>query len=288
MRRVKSGVIASSASIIVLLVLAACTTTPVTGRRQLSLVGEGQMTQLGISTFEQMKKETPVSKDPKLNDLVQRVGRRIAAAAGNDLPDAKWEFVVFDSPQANAFCLPGGKVGIYTGILPITKDEAGLATVMGHEVAHASARHGAERMSHALAAETGGRLMGVALSTADPKVQALMGMAYPAIAQVGVILPYGRKQESEADHIGLIYMARAGFNPEAAVQFWQRFSAFNQQSGKASGPAFLRTHPVDEVRIRQLQGWLPEAQAEMRGAPAGTGVAPGNVSGSNVIGRPAR
>lgn len=288
MRRVSFRVIASSASMILLLVLAACMTAPVTGRRQLSLVGEGQMTQLGMSTFEKMKKETPISKDPKLNELVQRVGRRIAAASSNDLPGAQWEFVVFESPEANAFCLPGGKVGVYTGLLPITKDEAGLATVIGHEVAHASAHHGAERMSHALAAETGGRLMGVALSTADPKVQALMGLAYPAIAQVGVMLPYGRKQESEADHIGLIYMARAGYNPEAAIQFWQRFSAFNQQSGKASGPAFLRTHPVDDVRIRQLQGWLPEAQAEFRGAPAGAGSAPSSVSGSSVIGRPPR
>lgn len=288
MRRVSARVVASTASMLLLLILAACMTAPVTGRRQLSLVGEGQMTQLGISAFEQMKKETPISRDPKLNELVQRVGRRIAAASSNDLPNAQWEFVVFDSPEANAFCLPGGKVGVYTGILPITKDEAGLATVIGHEVAHASAQHGAERMSHALAAETGGRLMGVALSAADPKVQALMGLAYPAIAQVGVILPYGRKQESEADHIGLIYMARAGYNPEAAVQFWQRFAQFNQQSGKSSVPSFLRTHPVDEVRIRQIQGWLPEAQAQMPGSAAGSAAAPGGVSGSSIIGRPIR
>jgi predicted Zn-dependent protease len=273
---------------LLLLLLAACMTAPVTGRRQLSLVGEGQMTQLGISSFEQIKKETPISRDPKLNELVQRVGRRIAAASSNDLPNAQWEFVVFDSPDANAFCLPGGKVGIYTGILPITKDEAGLATVIGHEVAHASARHGAERMSHALAAETGGQLMGVALSASDPKVQALMGLAYPAIAQVGVMLPYGRKQESEADHIGLIYMARAGYNPEAAIGFWQRFAEYNQRGGKGSVPSFLRTHPVDEVRIRQIQGWLPEAQAEMRGAAASAGAAPGGVSGSSIIGRPIR
>ena len=220
------------------------------------------MTQLGISSFEKMKKETPISRDPKLNELVQRVGQRIAAAAANDLPGAQWEFIVFDSPEANAFCLPGGKVGVYTGLLPIAKDEAGLATVIGHEVAHAAARHGAERMSHALAAESGGRMLGVALSSADPKVQALMGLAYPAIAQVGVILPYGRKQESEADHIGLVYMARAGYNPEAAVEFWQRFAAVNQSKG-SGGPAFLRTHPVDDVRIRQIQEWLPEAKAQL-------------------------
>jgi metalloendopeptidase OMA1, mitochondrial len=258
-------------------------TAPITGRRQLSLVGEGQMTQLGMSTFEKMKRETKISKDPAINAMVQRVGARIAAASSNDLPNAQWEFVVFDSPEANAFCLPGGKVGVYTGLMPIAKDEAGLAVVIGHEVAHASAHHGAERMSHALAAQTGGQLMGVALSAADPKVQALMGLAYPAIAQVGVMLPYGRKQESEADQIGLIYMARAGYNPEAAVQFWQRFAEHNQSAGRAGGPAFLRTHPVDDVRVKQIQGWLPEAMAEYRAAG---GNDPAPASGPTVISRP--
>jgi predicted Zn-dependent protease len=269
------------ASLVFLFLLVACMTAPVTGRRQLSLVGESQMMQLGISTFEQMKQETKISTDPALNEMVQRVGKKIAAASANDLANAEWEFVVFDSPEANAFCLPGGKVGVYTGLMPIAKDEAGLATVIGHEVAHAAAHHGAERMSHALAAETGGQLLGVGLSAADPKVQALMGLAYPAIAQVGVMLPYGRKQESEADHIGLIYMARAGYDPEAAVQFWQRFSAHNQSSG-GDGPAFLRTHPVDEVRIRQIQEWLPEARAQF-----GTGSA-GATPGSAIISRPAK
>ena len=268
-------VLAFGASTALLLLLAACMTAPVTGRRQLSLVGEGQMMELGISTFEQMKKETKISTDPAINALVKRVGSRIAAASSNDLPNAQWEFVVFDSPEANAFCLPGGKVGVYTGLMPIAKDEAGLATVIGHEVAHAAAHHGAERMSQALAAETGGQMLGVALSSADPKVQALMGVAYPAIAQVGVMLPYGRKQESEADHIGLIYMARAGYNPQAAVEFWQRFAAFNDERGASGGPAFLRTHPVDEVRVEQLREWMPEAMAEYRGdagAPAGSSI----------------
>ena len=246
------------------LLLVGCATAPVTGRRQLSLIGEGQEMQLGITAFEQMKKETPISRDPAMNSLVQRVGQRIAAASGNDLPNAQWEFVVFDSREPNAFCLPGGKVGVYTGIMQIAKDEAGLATVIGHEVAHAAAHHGAERMSHAMAAQTGGQLLQVGLSAADPRWGQLVAMGFPALAQVGVLLPYGRKQESEADHIGLIYMARAGYDPENAVRFWQRFSEYNAAAGRKGGPAWLRTHPMDEVRIRQIQAWMPEAKAEYR------------------------
>jgi metalloendopeptidase OMA1, mitochondrial len=251
-------------ALITVLILAACATAPITGRRQLNFIGEGQEMQLGISEFEKMKQSTPISHDPAANELVQRVGKKIAAAAAADLPNAQWEFVVFDDPQANAFCLPGGKVGVYKGILPITRDEGGLATVIGHEVAHAAARHGGERMSQALAAQTGGQLLGVALSSADPRVQSLFQLAYPIGAQLGVLLPYGRRQESEADRIGLTYMARAGYNPEDAVGFWQRFSEYNKGRGAKGGPAFLRTHPVDEVRIRQIQEWLPAAKAEQR------------------------
>jgi len=244
--------------------LIACATAPVTGRRQLNLIGDSQVTQLGLTEFEKMKKATPISKDAKLNEMVTRVGKSIAAAAGQDLPNAQWEFVVFESKEANAFCLPGGKVGIYTGILPITKDENGLATVMGHEVAHATARHGAERMSQAYAAQVGGSLAGVALSASDPRLQALFGLAYPMATQVGVLLPYGRLQESEADRIGLTYMARAGFDPEGAVGFWQRFAEYNRSRGGNATPAFLRTHPVDETRIQQIRQWLPEARAQLR------------------------
>jgi metalloendopeptidase OMA1, mitochondrial len=219
--------------------------------------------QLGISEFDKLKQSTPISRDPKINEMVQRVGSKIAAAAAHDLPDAQWEFVVFDSKEANAFCLPGGKVGVYTGILPITQSEAGLATVIGHEVAHAAAHHGAERMSQALAAQTGGQLLGVALSTADPRIQSIAALAYPTAAQVGVLLPYGRKQESSADRIGLSYMARAGYNPEESLKFWQRFAEYNQSRGK-SVPSFLSTHPLDQVRIKQIQSWLPEVQQEYK------------------------
>ena len=253
-----------------LLVLAAafwngCSTVPVTGRSQLTLISPSEETQLGLTSFEQMKKETPISKDVTANALVQKVGQRIAAAAGPDMPNAQWEFVVFESKDANAFCLPGGKVGVYTGILPITKDEAGLATVVGHEVAHAVARHGGERVSESMVINGVGNLLGAGLSTADPGWQAVASTAYGVTTTVGRQLPHSRKQESEADQIGLIYMARAGYDPEAAVQFWQRFMDFNQQQG-ASTPAFLRTHPTDETRIRQLKQWMPQAKAQYQPA----------------------
>jgi predicted Zn-dependent protease len=246
--------------------LAACTTEPVTGRRQLSFVGAGQETQLGLSEFDKLKQSTPINKDPKVNELVQRVGKKIAAAAAKDLPDAQWEFVVFDSKEANAFCLPGGKVGVYTGILPITQNEAGLATVLGHEVAHAAAHHGAERMSDAMAMQAAGQLVGVGLQTAGASeaTQSLAAVAYPTLAQYGVLLPYSRKQESSADRIGLTYMARAGYDPREALAFWKRFAAYNQQQGGSKTPSFLSTHPLDEVRIKQIEEWLPQVEAEIK------------------------
>lgn len=249
-------------------ILVGCTTAPVTGRRELSLVGKEQEMQLGLTEFDKLKHDQPINKDPALNAQVQRVGQRIAAACGKDLAEAQWEFVVFESKEANAFCLPGGKVGVYTGLLPITKDDTGLAVVLGHEVAHAAAHHGAERMSHELAAQTGGRIL-TGLSASSPKMQAIVPVAFPALAQVGFLLPYSRKEESEADHIGLVYMARAGYDPAEAVKFWTRFSEFNKKAGSGGQPAFLRTHPVDDVRIKQIQGWLPEAQAEYAKAPVG-------------------
>jgi metalloendopeptidase OMA1, mitochondrial len=199
-----------------------------------------------------------------MNALVQRVGRQIARVADKDMPNAQWEFVVFESKEANAFCLPGGKVGVYSGILPITKSDAGLATVIGHEVAHAVARHGGERMSQAMVMQTGQQVVGSALSASDPRWQSVAMLAYGLGAKVGVELPFDRKQESEADHIGLVYMARAGYDPQEAVAFWQRFAQFNAQQGSGGVPAFLRTHPVDEVRIQQLREWMPQAEAEFR------------------------
>jgi metalloendopeptidase OMA1, mitochondrial len=253
------------AALLIAALFSGCSTVPVTGRSQLNLVSSGQEMQLGLSSFDQLKKETPVSKDPAANALVQRVGKRIAAVASKDMPDAQWEFVVFEGKDANAFCLPGGKVGVFTGILPVTKTEAGLATVIGHEIAHAVAHHGAERMSEAMVAQTGGQLLGSSLSSADPRWQQITMLAYGAGAKLGRELPHSRAQESEADHIGIMYMARAGYDPKEAVAFWQRFSEYNQQQGGGSSSflsRFLSTHPVDSVRIEQLQKLMPEAEAE--------------------------
>ncbi len=244
-------------------VLAGCVTAPETGRKQLIMISQQEELSLGLTGFEQTKKETPISKDARLNEMVQRVGRRIAAVA--NLPGAQWEFVVFESKQANAFCMPGGKVGIYTGILPITKDEAGLAAVMGHEVAHAVARHGAERVTHGLVTQAGGSLVQAGLAKTEGTTQQIFTSLYAVGANIAVLLPYDRKQESEADHNGLLYMARAGYPPEEAIKFWERFSEANKLSGGGSStPWFLRTHPLDEVRIQQLKDWLPKAQAEYK------------------------
>lgn len=241
-------------------VFTGCTTVPETGRKQFNFMNPQEEMKLGFSEFDKMKKETPISKDAKANALVTKVGQRIAAVA--NLPDAQWEFVVFESKEANAFCLPGGKVGVYTGILPITKDEAGLATVIGHEVAHAVARHGGERISRAMGIQVLGQALGSA--TAKSKYSLAIQQAYGLGSQLAVELPHSRSQESEADHIGLLYMARAGYEPEAAVAFWQRFADYNNKSGGSETPWFLRTHPLDSTRIKQLQDWMPDAKAQFK------------------------
>lgn len=257
MQNLLSRTLASlSLAMLAAVVFTGCTTVSETGRHQLNFMSSGDEMKMGFSEFDKMKKEVPISKDPAANALLQRVGKRVAAVA--NLPDAQWEFVVFESKEANAFCLPGGKVGVYTGILPITKDEAGLATVIGHEVAHAVARHGGERMSQAM----GLQLLGTAVDTAtmNSKYHDYAVAGYGLGSQLGVALPYSRLQESEADHMGLRFMARAGYDPETAVAFWQRFAEFNKQQGGET-PWFLRTHPLDETRIQQLKGWMPEAKA---------------------------
>lgn len=241
------------------LLLAACATVPITGRKQLNFIPAGQELQLGLASFEQIKKEVPVSQNRAANELVQKVGHRIAAAASNDLPAAKWEFVVFENPEPNAFALPGGKVGVNTGILPITRDEAGLATVLGHEVAHASAHHGAERMSRAMVQQVGGQVVAAGVSASDPRWQGLASLAYGLGSQVAVALPHSRAQEAEADEMGLTYMAMAGYNPEAALDFWSRFAEVTR--GGSSTPWFLRTHPVTQDRIKHLQEIMPKAKA---------------------------
>ncbi len=242
--------------------MVSCATVPETGRRQLLLTSNQEESRLGLTEFQKLKKDTPVSKDPGLNAMARKVGQRIAAVA--PLPNAQWEFVVFDDAKTvNAFCLPGGKVGIYTGILPITLDEAGLATVIGHEVAHAVARHGGERMSEALLIQFGGIILSEAMKKNSDGARGMALGAYGITSALGVALPHSRQQELEADHLGLIYMARAGYDPANAVEFWRRFATYNNGKRGAT-PQFLSTHPVDATRISQLEKELPAAQQEFR------------------------
>jgi len=257
---------AAALAVLVALLVAGCATVTETGRSQFNMVSADEEMKLGVAEFQKTKEKTPISKDAQANAMVQRAGQRIAAVA--DLPNAQWEFVVFESPEANAWCLPGGKVGVYTGILPITKDEAGLATVIGHEVAHATAHHGAERMSQQMAAQLGGEVAGTLVSGKSQTTQALIGQTYGVATQVGVLLPFSRKHESEADHIGLLYMARAGYDPAAAVAFWERFAEYNRQHGGSQGLSFLRTHPLDQQRIQNLKNELPKARVEYEKAKA--------------------
>lgn len=247
---------------IALLLQGGCVTVPETGRSQLVLITGSEEMQLGLQGFADTKKKLPLSQNAAANALLQKVGQRIAAVAADRMPGAQWEFVLFQSREANAFCLPGGKVGVYAGILPVTRDEEGLAAVISHEVAHATARHGAERLSEAMLMQAGGSLLGEAVSSTDPRWQAATALAYGLGTKLGRELPHSRAQESEADHIGLLYMARAGYNPEAAIGFWQRFADYGRTNGGSETLVFLRTHPTDETRIRQLREWLPRARLE--------------------------
>ena len=242
-------------------VLSSCATVPETGRSQLRLISAEQETKLGLTEFDKLKKSTPISKDSGKQALLERVGRRVAAVV--QLPGAQWEFVLFDQPEeANAFCLPGGKVGVYTGILPITRDEAGLATVIGHEVAHAVARHGAERVSEQLLIESGGQALDVVLASRSPQWRGVVLGAYGVGSNVGVVLPHSRSQELEADRLGLLYMARAGYDPREAIAFWKRFGAYQQKRGDSKPLEFLSTHPLDETRIKALEQRMPQAVVE--------------------------
>jgi metalloendopeptidase OMA1, mitochondrial len=237
------------------LVMAGCETVPLTGRSQLVLIPEGEELKMGLDSYQDVLSKAKVSSDPRLNEQVTRVGRRIADATGRT--DYKWEFKVLEDKQVNAFCLPGGKVAVYTGILPITRDDAGLAAVLGHEVSHAVARHGAERLSESLLVQTGLTATQAALSSHDPQTVQAVAALLGAGASVGLMLPWSRRQESEADHLGLIYMAKAGYHPSAARDLWLRME--ESAKGSSQPPQFLSTHPSAATRVQQIEAWMPEA-----------------------------
>ena len=248
-----------------LLILTGCSTVPITGRQQFDLIPDDQMMAMSYQQYGEFLKANPASTDQEKTAMVKRVGGRIQIAVeqyfadhgmSNQLSDYQWEFNLIESEDVNAWAMPGGKVVVYSGLLPVAQDETGLVVVMGHEIAHAVAKHGDERMSYALAAQMGGMILSEALESQPEKTQQLWLSAYGLGAQLGVMLPYSRLHENEADHLGLIFMAMAGYNPNGAIAFWERMAA--QKEGVAP-PEFLSTHPSDETRINNLKKLIPEA-----------------------------
>ncbi len=233
-----------------------CRTAPVTQRRQLLLIPEAQELSLGNQAFQETLAGESPSQNTRLAEMVNRVGQRIAAVS--DRNDYQWEFRLIASPTQNAFCLPGGKVAIYEGILPVCQDEAGLAVVMSHEVAHALARHGGERMSHSMAVDGVKMVAEKLVGTYAADKKEILMRAYGVGSQYGVLLPYSRRQESEADHIGLNLMAQAGYDPTVAPDFWTRFGSL--KTGEQQ-PEFLSTHPADQRRAADLLELMDESQA---------------------------
>jgi predicted Zn-dependent protease len=251
--------------VVLALVLTACSTVPITGRKQLSLIPQSEMLATSYTQYGDFLKTNKVSTNAGQIQLVRNVGQRIQKAVetyfaqkglSDALKDYKWEFNVVESQEVNAWCMPGGKVVVYTGILPVTQTEAGLAVVMGHEIAHAVAEHGSERMSQELIAQLGGAALSTALQNYPEKTKTMWSSVYALGAQYGALLPFSRTHESEADHLGLIFMSMAGYNPNEAVTFWTRMA---QSSGGASVPEFMSTHPSDERRIADIKNELPEA-----------------------------
>lgn len=233
-----------------------CTAVPFTQRRQVMLVSEAQEMSLGIELYREILRRSVLSHDIEANRLVRQVGQRIAQAANK--PKYFWEFVViYDPDMVNAWVLPGGKVGVYTGIFPVAYDEAGLAIILSHEVAHALARHPGERMSQSALLQLGALGVSLSLGNVNPYTADLIRQAYGLGTTVGVLLPFSRAQESEADHIGLILAAKAGYDPRTALQVWDRMATREKQH--PIPPAFLSTHPAYKGRRRDIEGWLPEA-----------------------------
>jgi len=240
--------------------VAGCASVPHTGRKQFNVVPDGQINALALKAFSEIVEKEPESTDKKFTTIVRRVAERVSRAAeAVDKPSFNWEVKVIDKDIPNAFCLPGGKIVVFTGLMPYLKNEAGLAAVIAHEVAHAVARHGAERLSQQLAARGAVSVGGEILKKKDGSLDGAAKLFLGALgmgATIGVILPYSRVHEFEADRIGQIYMARAGYDPAEAVQLWSRMAKIQ----KPPIPVWLSTHPADADRVKKLQEFLPDAQ----------------------------
>lgn len=248
-----------------LLLLSGCSEVAITGRKQFNLVPDTLMNSLAFQQYGEFLTQNTLSKNNSDTQLVKRVGNRIRTAVeqycaqnnlSNRLRGYQWEFNLIEDDQLNAWAMPGGKVVVYTGLLKVTQSEAGLATVMGHEIAHVFAKHGSERMTQGLVVEMGGMALSKALSNKPAQTKNLFLQSYGVGTQVGVLLRYSRVHENEADHLGLIFMAMAGYNPNEAVNFWQRMAVAKQ------GPEpieILSTHPADSTRIENLQKLVPKA-----------------------------
>ncbi len=235
-------------------IFSGCYTVPETGRHSLNISSEGDMATLSAQSFEEMKKTEKINTDPVTNARIQALGKRIIAAVGNDVPYANWEFVVFENDEINAFAMSGGKVGVYTGLIKFVDNEDQLSFVIGHEIAHVVARHSNERYSQQIIAQLGSMGLGVAMSGYSEATQQIAMQAYGVGAQYGALLPFSRSQESEADTIGIRYMARAGYDPREAPKVWEKMAA--RSSG--SVPELLSTHPSDESRIKNLKSLVNE------------------------------
>jgi predicted Zn-dependent protease len=245
--------------------LFSCSTVPITNRKQVQLLPASEVNSMALQQYNDVLKTSKVISGTPDAVMVERVGRNISAAAVSVMTQLKqpervagfkWEYHLLESKEVNAWCMPGGKIAVYSGLLPISKDEAGLAVVVGHEVGHAIAQHGNERMSQQLAAQLGGVALSVALSSKPQQTQDIFNQAYGIGATYGVLLPFSRQQESEADKLGLVLMAAAGYDPNNAVALWERMKA---QSGGGQVPAFLSTHPSDQSRINDIKAYLPTA-----------------------------
>jgi len=247
-----------------------CSEVAITGRRQFNIVPDSMIHSMSFQSYSEFLSQHKLSSNAQQTQMVKRAGSRIQKAVEQyctennlleQLRGYEWEFNLVEDANVNAWCMPGGKVVVYTGILPIAQSEAGLAVVMGHEIAHAFAKHGAERMTQGLLVEMGGMALSKALETRPAKTKELFMQSYGVGTQVAVLLPYSRLHENEADRLGLIFMAMAGYNPEEAVAFWQRMAA--EKKGPKP-PELLSTHPADATRIRNLQSLIPEAMQYYR------------------------